>query len=234
MPAVDRNVLRLAVFEVLYVDDVPDAVAVSEALHLVRDLSTDESPGFVNGVLGNIVRDRETPDRLRGCAGERPGVRGTPRAPPTACPTGWSARAPSSPTCGTGALRGADKEPWTGSSAVDREAVESEIAGPASWTRRQAGRPRPRRRDPRLGGRARPGGRPHHAARVRRPHRRRARGSTGSPRRCTPGSRPRPPRSAACARSPRPGSTPARTPRTWCSASGWPRPATPTAVPGCR
>ncbi len=59
MPAVDRNVLRLATFEVLYVDDVPDAVAVSEALHLVRELSTDESPAFVNGVLGNIVRDRD-------------------------------------------------------------------------------------------------------------------------------------------------------------------------------
>jgi len=59
MPAVDRNVLRLATFEVLYVDDVPNAVAVSEALNLVRDLSTDESPAFVNGVLGNIVRDRD-------------------------------------------------------------------------------------------------------------------------------------------------------------------------------
>ena len=58
MPSVDRNVLRLGVFEVLYVDDVPDAVAVSEALHLVRDLSTDESPSFVNGVLGNIVRNK--------------------------------------------------------------------------------------------------------------------------------------------------------------------------------
>jgi len=59
MPAVDRNVLRLATFEVLFVDDVPNAVAVSEALNLVRDLSTDESPAFVNGVLGNIVRDRD-------------------------------------------------------------------------------------------------------------------------------------------------------------------------------
>jgi len=59
MPAVDRNVLRLAVFEVLWVDDVPDAVAVSEALNLVRDLSTDESPSFVNGLLGNIVRDKD-------------------------------------------------------------------------------------------------------------------------------------------------------------------------------
>ncbi len=58
MPSVDRNVLRLGVFEVLYVDDVPDAVAVSEALQLVRQLSTDDSPGFVNGVLGNIVRDK--------------------------------------------------------------------------------------------------------------------------------------------------------------------------------
>jgi N utilization substance protein B len=60
MPAVDRNVLRMATYEVLYVDDVPDAVAVSEALNLVRELSTDESPAFVNGVLGNIVRDRES------------------------------------------------------------------------------------------------------------------------------------------------------------------------------
>jgi N utilization substance protein B len=59
MPAVDRNVLRLATYELLYVADVPPAVAVSEALKLVRDLSTDESPAFVNGVLGNVVRDRE-------------------------------------------------------------------------------------------------------------------------------------------------------------------------------
>ena len=58
MPAVDRNALRLGIFEVLYVDDVPDAVAVSEAIGLVRDLSTDESPAFVNGVLGNIVRNK--------------------------------------------------------------------------------------------------------------------------------------------------------------------------------
>jgi N utilization substance protein B len=58
MPAVDRNVLRLGVLELLYVDDVPDGVAVSEAMSLVRDLSTDESPSFVNGVLGNILRDK--------------------------------------------------------------------------------------------------------------------------------------------------------------------------------
>ena len=58
MPAVDRNVLRIGVYEILYVDDVPDAVAVSEALSLVRELSTDESPTFVNGVLGNILRNK--------------------------------------------------------------------------------------------------------------------------------------------------------------------------------
>lgn len=60
MPAVDRNVLRLGVFELLYVDEVPDPVAISEAMVLVRDLSTDESPTFVNGVLGNILRDKAT------------------------------------------------------------------------------------------------------------------------------------------------------------------------------
>lgn len=58
MPTVDRNALRLGIYEVLYVDDVPDAVAVSEAMNMVRDLSTDDSPAFVNGVLGNIVRDK--------------------------------------------------------------------------------------------------------------------------------------------------------------------------------
>lgn len=59
MPAVDRNVLRLGLYELLYVSDVPDAVAVSEAMGLVRDLSTDESPTFVNGVLGTIVRHKD-------------------------------------------------------------------------------------------------------------------------------------------------------------------------------
>jgi N utilization substance protein B len=58
MPAVDRNVLRIGAFELLYTDDVPDAVAVSEAMALVRDLSTDESPVFVNGILGALMRDK--------------------------------------------------------------------------------------------------------------------------------------------------------------------------------
>jgi len=58
MPAVDRNVLRLGIYELLYADDVPDAVAVSEAMALVRDLSTDESPQFVNGILGAVLRNK--------------------------------------------------------------------------------------------------------------------------------------------------------------------------------
>jgi len=58
MPAVDRNVLRIGVFEMTHVDDVPDAVAIAEAISLVRDLSTDESPTFVNGILGAIAKDK--------------------------------------------------------------------------------------------------------------------------------------------------------------------------------
>jgi transcription antitermination protein NusB len=60
MPVVDRNVLRLGVFEVLFSEEVPDAVAIAEALALVSSLSTDESPAFVNGVLGAIMRDKES------------------------------------------------------------------------------------------------------------------------------------------------------------------------------
>ena len=60
MPAVDRNVLRIGTWELLYSSDVPEGVAISEAVTLVRELSTDESPQFVNGVLGAIQRDKAT------------------------------------------------------------------------------------------------------------------------------------------------------------------------------
>jgi transcription antitermination protein NusB len=55
MPAVDRAVLRIATYEILHRDDVPDGVALAEAVGLVEELSTDESPQFVNGLLGAIV-----------------------------------------------------------------------------------------------------------------------------------------------------------------------------------
>jgi len=60
MPGVDRAVLRIGLYELLWAADVPDAVAIDEAVELAKLLSTDESPAFVNGVLGNIVRDRES------------------------------------------------------------------------------------------------------------------------------------------------------------------------------
>ena len=63
MPAVDRNALRIGVYELLHVTDVPDAVAVSEAVSLVRELSTDESPAFVNGVLSAVMRHKATSGR---------------------------------------------------------------------------------------------------------------------------------------------------------------------------
>jgi N utilization substance protein B len=55
MPVVDRNLCRIAVFELLYNDEIDDAVAISEAVELARDLSTDDSPRFLNGVLGRIA-----------------------------------------------------------------------------------------------------------------------------------------------------------------------------------
>jgi transcription antitermination protein NusB len=55
LPAVDRAILRVAVWELLHAKDVPEPVAVDEAVELAKQLSTDESPGFVNGVLGQIM-----------------------------------------------------------------------------------------------------------------------------------------------------------------------------------
>ena len=55
MPAVDRNILRIGVYELLWADDVPDAVAISEAVQLARSLSTDASPAFVNGLLARLL-----------------------------------------------------------------------------------------------------------------------------------------------------------------------------------
>ncbi|MGC4112663.1 MAG: transcription antitermination factor NusB [Nocardioides sp.] len=60
MPAVDRTALRIGAYELLFASDVPPPVAVAEAIALVRDLSTDDSPTFVNGVLGSMLRDRDS------------------------------------------------------------------------------------------------------------------------------------------------------------------------------
>jgi transcription antitermination protein NusB len=55
LPAVDRAILRVSVWELLYADDVPEPVAVDEAVQLAKELSTDDSPGFINGVLGQVM-----------------------------------------------------------------------------------------------------------------------------------------------------------------------------------
>jgi N utilization substance protein B len=60
MPAVDRNVLRIGVYELLWAQDVPDAVAINEAVLLAQDLSTEASPAFVNGLLARIAELKPT------------------------------------------------------------------------------------------------------------------------------------------------------------------------------
>ena len=55
MPPVDRNLARIAVYELLYAEDIDDPVAISEAVELAKQLSTDDSPRFLNGLLGRIA-----------------------------------------------------------------------------------------------------------------------------------------------------------------------------------
>lgn len=56
-PAVDRNILRMAIFEILYLDYIPASVSINEAVDLAKKYSTAESGRFVNGVLGALVRE---------------------------------------------------------------------------------------------------------------------------------------------------------------------------------
>ena len=59
MPAVDRAILRLAAWEILHNSEVPNEVAISEAVALAAELSTDESPKFINGVLARLAKGRQ-------------------------------------------------------------------------------------------------------------------------------------------------------------------------------
>ena len=59
MAVVDRNILRLAVYELLHRDDVPPSAAISEAVVAAKELSTEDSGRFVNGILGRVARDRD-------------------------------------------------------------------------------------------------------------------------------------------------------------------------------
>ena len=55
MPAIDRNILRIALFEILFKDDLDDQIAASEAVDIASEISTDDSAKYINGVLGRII-----------------------------------------------------------------------------------------------------------------------------------------------------------------------------------
>jgi len=55
LPAVDRNILRLGIYEILWTPELDDAIVIDEALTLAKDLSTDDSAGYIHGVLGRIA-----------------------------------------------------------------------------------------------------------------------------------------------------------------------------------
>jgi N utilization substance protein B len=70
MPAVDRNILRIGCYEILWGADIPDAVAISEAVLLAGDLSTDASSAFVNGLLARLLEIK--PELSRAAAPDAP------------------------------------------------------------------------------------------------------------------------------------------------------------------
>ena len=60
LPAVDRNILRLGIYEIVWSADLDDGIAIDEALKLAKDLSTDESAAYIHGVLGKISMIKES------------------------------------------------------------------------------------------------------------------------------------------------------------------------------
>ncbi len=60
LPAVDRNILRLGIYEIVWSTDLDDGIAIDEALKLAKELSTDESSGYIHGVLGKISMIKES------------------------------------------------------------------------------------------------------------------------------------------------------------------------------
>ena len=60
LPAVDRSILRIGIYEIIWARQLPDAVAIDEALTLAKELSTDESAGYIHGVLGKIASIKES------------------------------------------------------------------------------------------------------------------------------------------------------------------------------
>ena len=79
MAPVDRNLLRLGAYELLFAPDIPDAVAIDEAVRLAKLLSGEEAPGFVNGILARVLEERRADGGPASSAGNAPPVGG--RAP---------------------------------------------------------------------------------------------------------------------------------------------------------
>ncbi len=70
MPAVDRSILRVAVYELLFESDVPRIVVVDEAIELAKRFGSEQSPSFINGVLDGLLQSDELPDSLLTSAGK--------------------------------------------------------------------------------------------------------------------------------------------------------------------
>lgn len=60
MPVVDRNILRMSIFELFFMEDIPPGATIDEAVELAKGFSTQDSGKFINGLLGRVNRDRET------------------------------------------------------------------------------------------------------------------------------------------------------------------------------
>lgn len=71
MATVDRNVLRMAVYEILYRTDIPASVTINEAIEIAKRFGTDESGAFVNGILDNVARENRKLDKKPETAGGR-------------------------------------------------------------------------------------------------------------------------------------------------------------------
>ncbi|SIO86521.1 Transcription termination protein NusB [Nocardiopsis sp. JB363] len=60
MPVVDRNILRMGAYELLWAEDIPDGVAIAEAVGVAKELSTDDSPNFISGLLSRLMENKST------------------------------------------------------------------------------------------------------------------------------------------------------------------------------
>ena len=65
-----RSIMQLAMYEILYLDDVPTGVAISEAVRIAKKYDGDDTGAFVNGILGAFARDKETPETVKAEAAE--------------------------------------------------------------------------------------------------------------------------------------------------------------------